>query len=139
MGILDGIARRSIERQGSLVSRPESMRQERAKLVALLALVLFASSAPIWSEPGSWPAVLASFLLAVLAGSSVVGILRVKLAYRSGWLDGRAAMVRALSEAMGRGMSPQAWLEGELARDYAVLGLDPELARGLEDEEDGES
>lgn len=136
MGILDAIARRSIDRQGVLVASPQSMRREAAKVGLMFAVLLVASSAPIWAEPASLPDVVARLVLAVFAGAAVVSFLRTKLAYRSGWLDGRAQMVRTLSESMRRELSLQEWLEGELARDYAVLGMDPDLALGLDEEEE---
>lgn len=139
MRILDAIVQRTIDSQEALVARPYSARREGARVTAILAVVLFASSAPIWAEPASPIAVVAGLVMAGAAGWGVIAGLRVKLAYRSGWLDGRAQMVRALAESMRRGHTPQEWLEGELVRDYAVLGLDPELALGLDEEAGGES
>jgi hypothetical protein len=127
MSLLDRIVQRSQERDRLLVTHPASMRRVAGGVAALLALVMFASSRPLWAEPGSWADVL-GLLLALLAGLAVASSLRVKLAYRSGWLEGRRAMVHALVEAQAREIPPADWLMGELERDYAVLGLDPSQA-----------
>jgi hypothetical protein len=128
MSLLDRIIARSMRRDRILVAHPASMRRVAGGVAALLALVMLASSRPLWAEPGSWPDVLAGLLLAVLAGWAVAASLRVKLAYKHGWLEGRRAMIHALSEAQRRGLPPDAWLLSELERDYVVLGLDPSQA-----------
>lgn len=47
------------------------------------------------------------------------------VAYRSGWLEGRTAMVAALAEAHRRDMHPREWLQAQLEADLALLGIDP--------------
>ena len=128
MSLLDRIVQRSMARDRLLVTHPSQARRVAAGCAGVLALVLFASSGPIWADPGSRLDVALRLLLALLAGSAVVASLRVKMAYRSGWLEGRRAMVHALVEAQAREIPPEAWLMGELERDYAVLGLDPAQA-----------
>jgi hypothetical protein len=74
----------------------------------------------------------------LLVGCQVgrVGLLAVRRAgaYRSGWLDGRSAFVAAMGEAQRRGMAPGDWLAAELARDYAVLGVEAEVIQVFMDE-----
>lgn len=64
---------------------------------------------------------------AVLVGLQVgrAGIISARraLAYRSGWMDGRAAMVQSMGEAMRRRMDLNEWLRGEAERDMATLGI----------------
>lgn len=63
----------------------------------------------------------------ILVGLQVgrVGLLSARraLAYRSGWMDGRAAMVQSMAEAMRRRMDLNEWLAGEAERDMATLGI----------------
>jgi hypothetical protein len=60
-------------------------------------------------------------LLGCYIGLSALKRTTRALAYRSGWLDGRTAMVSALSEAMRREWPIEDWLRGELERDMAVI------------------
>lgn len=129
MSPLDRIARWTLARDRILVTDPGRIGRLTGGVVALLGLVMFASSRSLWTEPGSWADDALGLLLAALAGLAVTSILRVKMAYRTGWLEGRRAMVYALAEAQRRDLPPHEWLLSELERDYAVLGLDPELAR----------
>ena len=68
-------------------------------------------------------------ICSVLVGLQVgrVGIMSARraLAYRSGWLDGRAQMIASMGEAWRRGIDLPEWLQGEVERDLATLGLDP--------------
>lgn len=64
------------------------------------------------------------------ASSATLGRAR---AYRSGWLEGRSAMVGALSEAMRRGLTPEEWLRSQLEADLALLGLPAHLSEPPED------
>lgn len=66
----------------------------------------------------------AGFVVGVEVGRcAVIGVRRAH-AYRTGWLAGRSQMLWAMAEAQRRGMTQVEWLEGELARDYAALGLE---------------
>jgi hypothetical protein len=120
--LAEALARRAATRESVLVSHPDRMRAEVIRAGAVLVVLAGAASAPLWTSPGSWGDVLAGLVLAVLAGGSVVSWLRAKMAYRAGWLDGRAQMVAALSETMRRGYSLEEWLEAELERDFRVIG-----------------
>lgn len=92
-------------------------------LTLFLASVLAWTTLTLWR--GTWVGVFAGVLVGLQLGrASLVGLRRAA-AYRSGWLRGRSAMVHALAEAQRRGIPPQAWLEGELERDWAVMGVDP--------------
>lgn len=97
--------------------------------VVAFDLTLFVASVAAWTTwtlwRGTWVGLFAGVLVGLQLGrASLVGLRRAA-AYRSGWLRGRSAMVHALAEAQQRGIPPQAWLEGELERDWAVLGIDP--------------
>jgi hypothetical protein len=66
----------------------------------------------------------------MLALSVMVGLVPLHCwqraaSYRSGWLDGRRAMVVAMGEASQRGMSLNDWLDAELERDMRILGIKP--------------
>lgn len=71
----------------------------------------------------SWWQMAASGYLGGLVGIVALGGLRRATAYRSGWLEGREAMIAALSESLRRGMTPQEWLVSEYTRDMATMGL----------------
>jgi hypothetical protein len=98
--------------------------------VAVTDLTLFVLAVVSWAlwplTHDTWWGIAGGCLIGVQLGRSGICALRRANAYRSGWLRGRSQMVYALAEAQRRGMSPQDWLEGELLRDWAVLGIDPE-------------
>ena len=82
---------------------------------------------------------LSSSIVVTMASSLLVGLqvgragivsMRRASAFRTGWLDGRVAFVHAMAEAQRRGMTPQEWLEAELVRDYATLGVEAEIVHG---------
>jgi hypothetical protein len=97
-------------------------------VVTILALVAVQGLAP------GWTTLACSLLVGLQVGRLGLISTRRAMAYRSGWLDGRTAFVAAMSEAQRRRMSPGDWLAAELARDYAVLGIeaDVELIEGDE-------
>lgn len=64
-------------------------------------------------------------LVGAFVGMGLFGGVRRALAYKTGWLDGRFAMMAAMDEAARRDMSGGDWLRGELARQYAVMGFPP--------------
>ena len=95
------------------------------------AVSLTVSLVALWfaMNTASWWSVLAAGWLGLCLGRLVLVTLRRAAAYRSGWVDGRTAMVAALSESMRRGMSPEDWLRAEYVRDMAMLGVGPEDLR----------
>lgn len=112
-----------------LVDDPPRARRLFRRDVLLAAMGLAAVTAEgMVGDPWSW---LAGMVVAMMLGLSLLSGFRRATTYRSGWLDGRAAMVGAMGEAMHRGMTMEEWLESELARDYAVMGLREEGEGGL--------
>lgn len=68
----------------------------------------------------------AALLVGAFAGMGALAGTRRAISYRTGWLKGRARMVDALREAMQRGLTMEDWLHGELARDFATMGVVPD-------------
>lgn len=87
-------------------------------VIVLAALVIRPAAAGMLSA-------LVIVVVGFYVGASALSATRRAHAYRSGWLDGRARMIDALREAMQRGHTLEDWIGGELARDYAALGVDP--------------
>jgi hypothetical protein len=99
------------------------------RAVLALDLAMFLGAVVGWATlpvtSGTWLGVLAAVVVGLQIGRAGIAGLRRAQAYRSGWLAGRVAFVSAMAEAQRRGMRPSDWLAAELARDYAVMGLDP--------------
>lgn len=112
---------------------------ERLRWITVGELLLFGLTvASVWiiqATGPSWITVLCGVLVGLQVGRAGLVSTRRAMAYRSGWLDGRTAFVSAMGEAQRRGMRPQDWLAAELARDYAVLGLQAEVIALEADEE----
>jgi hypothetical protein len=105
----------------------------RLRWIALGELLLFALTVAALValqalDPGPL-AVACSILVGIQVGRAGIVSMRRAMAYRSGWLDGRSAFVHAMAEAQRRGMAPGDWLSAELARDYAVLGVEADGER----------
>jgi hypothetical protein len=104
---------------------------DRRRWFAVLAFdaAMFTGAVVAWAlwpvTRDTWFGILGGCLIGLQIGRASIGGIRRASAYRAGWLNGRSAMVHALAEAQRRGMTPSEWLSGELARDYAVLGIDP--------------
>jgi len=96
--------------------------------LALFGLTVIALVGVQALAPG-WTTLACSLLVGLQVGRLGLISARRAMSYRSGWLDGRVAFVSAMSEAQRRGMSPGDWLAAELARDYAVLGIDAEVVQ----------
>lgn len=108
---------RSIASQRSAVDEPHLFRRVLLRVGVLFLVVLFCALIRLWWAPGSqWDVVTGAVLGALAALGALHGLSRA-MAYRDGWLRGRAAMVAALGEARERGMSLDDWLAGELERD----------------------
>jgi hypothetical protein len=104
----------------------------------LAAVISWALYPRLWGHD-SWWALVAGCVVGFQLGRCAILTFRRSGAYRSGWLHGRQQMVFALAEAQRRGMTPIEWMEGELARDYAVLGVDPaEVAQLIAERERGD-
>ncbi len=72
----------------------------------------------------TWISVVCPCLSLLILGVQTVylgRVLRRRLAYRWGWLEGRHAMIRSLVEAQRRGMDLDDWAVAEAERDL----LDP--------------
>lgn len=111
--------------------------RRHVRFVVALDLLLFIGGVWAWFNYRTMAAgpllVFAATVVGCQLGRTGIMTLRRATAYRSGWLQGRSAMVVALAEAQRRGMSPMEWLEGELQRDWAVLGIDPHDLEGHDD------
>lgn len=70
-------------------------------------------------------ATLAWMVVAIFVGMGALALTRRMMAYRSGWINGRRQMISSLIEAERRGIDQSEWLEGEIARDFATLGIFP--------------
>jgi hypothetical protein len=105
----------------------------RLRAIAVGELLLFVvtiGAMLLWEmAPPSWLTIACGLLVGVQVGRAGIVSMRRAMAYRSGWLDGRSAFVHAMAEAQRRGMAPGDWLSAELARDYAVLGLEADGER----------
>lgn len=97
--------------------------------VLILDLTLFVAAVASWvllPVLSGWGRMVAGVVVGLQLGRAGIVAYRRAGAYRTGWLRGRQQMVSAMTEAINRGMSPSEWLAGELARDYAVLGITAE-------------
>lgn len=125
-----------MDRDRSMVRDPDRGQAAAVRSFAILFGALLASLALRWWYPGGPLEVVGEVVVALLAGVAVTNGIRAKLAYRHGWLEGRQQMVSALAEAQRRNLPPAVWLEGELQRDQAVLGI-PLTVFPEEDGEEG--
>jgi hypothetical protein len=103
-------------------SRVKDPRRARRVMItdAVLAVLAFAALITAGLQ-GPWVG-LARMTLGVFVGASLFAATRRALSYRSGWLDGRVAMMVSMQEAQLRGMSAEEWLEGEMQRDFVMMG-----------------
>lgn len=95
--------------------------RDAAMFLAALVAVFFAPEL----EPGTWQRATANIYLGAYIGLTAMNGLRRASAYRSGWIEGRGAMMRSLDEAHRRGMTAAEWIESQYARDAAIFGLPP--------------
>lgn len=95
--------------------------RDLALFLTALVVVFFASEL----EPGTWQRTTANLYLGAYIGLTAFNGYKRASAYRSGWIEGRAAMMRSLDEAHRRGMSAAEWIESQYARDAAIFGLPP--------------
>ena len=87
------------------------------RLICILGLLLAISI-----STGFPTAVLPLWLVTVYyAGSGASAMLMRANAYRSGWMDGRVAMLGSMSEAIRRNMEIGAWVQAEIERDAAMI------------------
>jgi hypothetical protein len=95
-------------------------------LVTDLSLLILAWAGLLLFRHGPGPlAIIATLAIALELGRvGIVGLRRAE-AYRSGWLDGRSAMLSSLAEAHRRGLTVQEWVQGEMERQMSVLGITP--------------
>src|SRR4051794_14789658 len=103
------------------VQKPQLVR--RALIIdAIIFVITFACWAfwPMFVGTPASPVI--SVIVGLQLGRTCILTIRRAATYRSGWLDGRASFVAAMSEAQRRGMSPADWLASEFARDMAVMG-----------------
>lgn len=105
-----------------------------ARRVLLVDLAAFVASVGAWTALAlldGWWRLLAGIIIGLQLGRASIVAYRRAAAYRTGWLRGRSQMLHAMVEAHRRGLSMHEWLDSELSRDYAVLGLTPEDAAAL--------
>lgn len=125
MKLLNRWAARTLRNERALVEDPARARRVWLSSAALFLLALAAILTRLWWAPGSSWDLAAGLVLGSLAGwGALCGFVRMA-AYRSGWLDGRHQMIRALAEGLDRGMAPEEWLQSEYERDLYVLGVGP--------------
>jgi len=115
------LALNAMANESSYVKDP---RRARRLVIRDVVLAIIAMCALVGDDtfPDPWGTICALTVGGFLGMGLLPGVRRA-VAYRSGWLDGRAQMVAALDESVRRGMTPGEWLRGELARDYAVMGI----------------
>lgn len=119
---LDPLARRAVRNERAFVDEPQRARWLVLRDFALFVAVLVATF--VDDSLTGWRDVAAMMFVAVYVGYGAFQTTRKMSAYRSGWLDGRRAIVSSLSEAQRRGLSADEWAALELARDFSVLGID---------------
>lgn len=118
----------------ALVASPRRARWLRWRLLVNFAVLLLGA---LWVSAHLHGPPLPSLLIGVGMGLScarAAGATHARaLAYRTGWLAGRQAMVAALAEAQRRDMTPRDWLQAQLEADLALLGATaPPLPEGDE-------
>lgn len=114
---------RHIAKERALVADPQGARRLLVRDLLLAALGLGALVGEDFL-PSPWD-VVAGFVVALMLGFCLMAGFRRALTYKSGWLDGRSAMIHAMVEAMDRGMTLDEWLDGEMTRDFAIMGVSP--------------
>jgi hypothetical protein len=102
--------------------RPHASRRLAAGAAVYFLLGLGAVFGLIWLG-GTPLGAVAALVAGHIVGRCATARLRAASAYRIGWLQGRTAMVGALTEAMRRDMHPVDWLRAEAERDAAILGM----------------
>lgn len=125
--LLERAAARKNQRERVLVERPWKARalfiRSVLTFVAVLGLWVFYAFAG--TGPSGWPGVVyavAGVVLGFWIGANALAGMARAVAYRSGWLDGRAAMVDAMRDAR----SPEEWLRTQMHHDLNVLGVPPD-------------
>lgn len=94
-----------------------------------LALFVFVITASVLDDSLPQDSLLDTAALIVVAlyiGFGAFQTTRKMSAYRSGWLDGRMALLSSMREAQHRGMSIEEWADAELARDLSIMGVVPQ-------------
>lgn len=130
------LAQRTTQNERALIESHERARRLMLRESALFVLALVAVFFRPISDGPLWLWIPASLLVGCLVGWGALSGTRRAFAFRNGWLDGRAQMIGALSEAMKRGLTLDEWIRSELARDSAALGITIELP---DDDERGET
>lgn len=121
--LIDRSVDRSIAAERVYVDDPARVPRLMAGDVALGVASIVAMG--LIGNTDGWLDVVVRLFLGAYVGTRIIARMRRAMAYRHGWLDGRIAMLRALSEAGRRGMDMDDWVAGEFARDAAVLGIPP--------------
>jgi hypothetical protein len=128
-----------VDRAARRVQRTDAMLVQEtgrgyALRVLLLDLCLFTLAVGSWvmlSQLHGWWRGVAAVVIGLQLGRAGIVSWRRAAAYRTGWLRGRSQMVYAMAEAQRRGLSVSQWLDSELARDFAVLGITDEDVENL--------
>lgn len=120
--LFDPLAKRSRRNEQTLVDEPRRARRLMLRDLALFVIVIAAT----WIDDTAtgWLDLVALLIVGVYVGWGAFQTTRKMLAYRSGWLDGRAALIHSLAEARRRGLDGETWVELELARDISVMGIE---------------
>jgi hypothetical protein len=119
----------------ALVQHPHRAHRLFLRTMALFVVVLAGWAYYVWTSDGrGWLHVLLGVVLGGYLGTTALASMGRPMAYRSGWLDGRATMVAALGEAQRRGLTFDEWLTGQWEADAALLGLSPHLPAPEEDQ-----
>jgi hypothetical protein len=134
--VTDTIVDRSIANERSFVDDPQRARKLLRRDIALAVLALtsiIVANGAIDIEPLQG---LATAIVGAFVGVGLFVGMQRATAYRRGWLAGRGQMIGSMSEAFHRGMSLDQWVQAELTRDFAVMGIEPK--HRLDDDIDGE-
>jgi hypothetical protein len=119
---------RSVDRQRrrdrTLVAEPGRERRLMVQAALTFVAALTCFNIVVWApleSPWGMVRVVGATGLGWVIGMVPMRHLGRAMSYRSGWLDGRSAMVSSLSEALRRGLTLEDWVHGEAERDFKML------------------
>lgn len=125
--VVDGWTERQMDRwAGWYISRARTPYTMRTWWWMVVNLVILVAAMFLRNfDGGAWtiPADLALVVSGMWAGVGIMSAMARRQTYRTGWLEGRKAMVDSLREARLRGMDQDEWMQAELERDLAKVFL----------------
>jgi hypothetical protein len=131
--LFDPLVRHSMRNTRAFVDEPHRARRLMLTEGLLFIIALSANVVRDWLD--GWEQIAAMLVSSIVLGTWAFAATRRGQAYQHGWLDGRMRMVDALRESVRRGHSLEDWLDGELQRDYFVMGVRPLPAQEGGDDE----